>query len=107
MVATPSGTWLFMHTCFVCYRSCKLAVTHHVIRVHKFHHKVLCAVSYFVDHGHHVLFDQDDSTGVDTSRIVHKKMGRTIRMVRDRNVWTIDAYIGEGLEEGAGFGRQG
>ena len=69
--------------------------------------KALCAVSYLVDHGHQVMFDQDEETGVDTSRIVLKKSGRTIRMVRDRNVWTGEAYIDEDLEEGTGFGRQG
>ena len=69
--------------------------------------KALCAVSYLVDHGHQVLFDQDEKTGVDTSRIINKKTGRTIRMVRDRNVWTIEAFIEEEVEEGTGFGRQG
>ena len=38
--------------------------------------KALCAVSHLVDHGHQAIFDQDEATGVDTSRIVCKKTGK-------------------------------
>ena len=71
--------------------------------------KPLCAVSYLVDHGHQVIFDRDASTGIDTSRIVHKKTGKTIQLKRERNVWAIDAYIEEEAEENnaQGFGRLG
>ena len=65
------------------------------------------AVSYLVDHGHQVLFDQDEETGVDISRIINKSTGRTIAMRRERNVWTIDAFIQEDVNEAPGFGRQG
>ena len=68
--------------------------------------KVLCAVSYLVDHGMMVLFDQDEKTGVDTSRIVNKKTGKSIKMNRSRNVWTIDAFIEE-EDSLASFPRQG
>ena len=71
--------------------------------------KPLCAVSYLVDNGHQVIFDRDVSTGIDTSRIVHKKTGKTIQLKRDRNVWSIDAYIEEECEknDAQGFGRLG
>ena len=68
--------------------------------------KALCAVSYLVDKGHQVIFDQDPATGVDTSRIVHKKSGRMIPLVRERNVWVIDAYIEEENDESL-FSRRG
>ena len=45
--------------------------------------KALCAVSYLVDHGHQVIFDRDEKTGVDTSRIVNKASGKTIPLIRD------------------------
>ena len=57
--------------------------------------KVLCAVSYLVDHGMRVIFEKDDKTGLDTSHILNKRTGKTIKMRRERNVWTIDAYIDE------------
>ena len=71
--------------------------------------KALCAVSYLVDHGHQVIFDQDATRGIDTSRIVHKESGKTIPLKRERNVWTIDVYIEEdaGRNESQGFGRRG
>ena len=69
--------------------------------------KALCAVSYLVDKGNQVIFDQDEVTGMDTSRIVNKKTGKVIQLVRDRNVWTIDAYVDEDVNEGPGFHRRG
>ena len=57
--------------------------------------KVLCAVSYLVDHNMRVIFDRDAKTGVDTSHILMKDSGKTIKMRRERNVWTIDAFIDE------------
>ena len=72
--------------------------------------KVLCAVSYLVDHDMRVIFDRDEATGVDTSHIMHKKTGKTIKMNRERNVWTIEAYIDEGDDEDidtAPFARRG
>ena len=57
--------------------------------------KVLCAVSYLVDHEMRVIFDKDEKTGVDTSHILHKRTGKSIKMKRERNVWTIDAFIDE------------
>ena len=41
---------------------------------------VLCAVSYLVDHGYKVTFDQDPRSGRDTSHIVHKQSGRIIKL---------------------------
>ena len=70
--------------------------------------KALCAVSYLVDQGNQVIFDKDPVTGIDTSRIVHKKTGRTIPMIRERNVWIIDAYIDEEAEDkDSDFARRG
>ena len=69
--------------------------------------KALCAVSYLVDQGNQVIFDQDEKTGVDTSRIVNKKTGKIIQLVRDRNVWTIDAYIEEETNSNQDFHRRG
>ena len=70
--------------------------------------KALMAVSYLVDHGYQVLFDQDEETKVDISRIIEKLSGRIISMKRERNVWSIDAFIDEDYDEAAasGFGRQ-
>ena len=69
--------------------------------------KALCAVSYLVDHGHQVIFDQDEKTGLDLSRIVDKKTGKIMQLVRDRNVWTINAYVEEDKNEGSDFHRRG
>ena len=69
--------------------------------------KALCAVSYLVDNGNQVVFDQDEKTGKDTSRIIHKATGKVIQLVRDRNVWTIDAYVDDEANDQAGFHRQG
>ena len=57
--------------------------------------KTLAAVSALVDAGHRVVFDQDEATGVDISFITHKKIGASVRMRRERNVWVVDAYIDE------------
>ena len=69
--------------------------------------KALCAVSYLVDQGNQVIFDQDEDTGIDTSRIIHKKTGKIIHLVRDRNVWTIDAYVDAEKDEQSDFPRRG
>ena len=69
--------------------------------------KALCAVSYLVDRHNQVIFDKDDVTGLDISRIVNKKTGKTIQMTRERNVWTIDAFIDEEPHQNDDFGRQG
>ena len=68
--------------------------------------KVLCAVSYLVDHRMRVIFDQDEKTGVDTSHIFNKKTGSTTKMKRERNVWTIEAFIDE-EDSLSSFVRQG
>ena len=71
--------------------------------------KALCAVSYLVDNDNRVTFDRDPKTGVDTSHVLNKKTGTITRLRRERNVWTIDAYIDEEVEPEpeAGFVRQG
>ena len=69
--------------------------------------KALCAVSYLVDQGNQVIFDQDENTGVDLSRVINKKTGKIIHLVRDRNVWTIDAYVDEEDNEQSDFARRG
>ena len=69
--------------------------------------KALCAVSYLVDHGHQVIFDKDEETGVDISRIINNITGHSIPMLRERNVWTIEAYIDEGTDSKSDFARQG
>ena len=60
-----------------------------------------------VDHGMEVIFDRDEKSGVDTSHILNKKTGKTIKLRRERNVWTIDAYIDEDEEAVSSFVRQG
>ena len=67
--------------------------------------KVLCAVSYLVDNGYKVTFDQDPKSGRDTSHILHKQSGRIIKLNRARNVWSIEAIIEEDKE--SDFARQG
>ena len=69
--------------------------------------KALCAVSYLVHRNNQVIFDQDEATGLDISRIVTKKTGKIINMTREHNVWTIDAFIEEDPEEAGDFGRRG
>ena len=56
--------------------------------------KALCAVSYLVDTRHRVVFDQDDK-GNDISTITDKESGKQIKMIRERNVWSIEAFIDE------------
>ena len=68
--------------------------------------KVLCAASYLVDNDMRVIFDRCDITGVDTSHILLKKTGETIKMKRERNVWTIDAFVEE-EDTLSSFHRQG
>ena len=67
--------------------------------------KVLCAVSYLVDNGYKVTFDQDAKSGRDTSHILHKQSGRIIKLNRARNVWSIEAIIEE--DRDSDFARQG
>ena len=69
--------------------------------------KAQCAVSYPVDQHNQVIFDNDDVTGLDISRIVKKKAGKIIQTTRERNVWTIDAFIDEEPSQDDYFGRQG
>ena len=57
--------------------------------------KVLCAVSYLVDHRMRVIFDQYEKTGVDTSHIFNKNTGTATNMKHERSVWTIEAFIDE------------
>ena len=42
-----------------------------------------------------VTFDQDEKTGVDASHIFNKKTGTTTKIKRERNIWTIEAFIDE------------
>ena len=64
-------------------------------------------MSYLVDTGHRVVYDQDDE-GNDISVITHKKSGEEIKMVRSRNVWVIETFVDEDEDVNAGdFGRQG
>ena len=71
--------------------------------------KALCAVSYLVDCDNRVTFDRDPRTGVDISCILDKKTGQITKLRREKNVWTIDAFIDEEIDpnEDAGFARQG
>jgi hypothetical protein len=64
--------------------------------------KVLASVSAMVDAGHRVVFDRDEVTGTDLSFITCKATGESIKMRRDRNVWTIDAFV----DEDSDFSRQ-
>ena len=63
--------------------------------------KVLASVSALVDANHRVTFEKDEKTGIDMSFIVNKATGRTIKMRRERNVWTIDAFV----NDDSGFSR--
>ena len=62
-----------------------------------------------VDAGHRVILVKDDKTGLDISFIVNKKTGVSTKMRREKNVWVVDAWIGEEDPEhkGLGFARQG
>ncbi len=64
-------------------------------------------MSYLVDRNNQVIFDQDEATGLDISRIVNKKRGKIINMTRERNVWTTDAFFEEDPDEVGDFGRRG
>ena len=57
--------------------------------------KVLASVSSLVDTGHVVTFEKDERTGMDLSFITHKSSGRSIKMRRERNIWTIDAFVND------------
>ena len=59
--------------------------------------KVLASVSYLVDTGNRVVFDQDEDTGEDISFITNKKTGVSIKMRRDKQVWVVDAYVEEDI----------
>ena len=61
--------------------------------------KVLAAVSALVDANHRVTFDKDEKTGVDISFITDKATGVSTKMRRDRNVWVVDAWIDEEVED--------
>ena len=69
--------------------------------------EALCAVSYLVDSGNQVLFDKDEATGVDTSRIINKKSGRVTQLVGDKSVWAIDAYFEDEEGRKSDFHRRG
>ena len=68
--------------------------------------KALASVSTMVDSGYRVIFDKDEKTGKDLSFATHKASGESIRLIREKNVWVIDAYISEhGPSKAEGFGR--
>ena len=72
--------------------------------------KALCAVSYMVDHDSRIVFGRDNGIGADTSHMIHKPSGKTIKLRRERNVWTIDATIVDddgGPDIAGDFARQG
>lgn len=54
--------------------------------------KAMGSVAYFVDRGYQVVFDKDDDTGEDISRMTHKAAGRVSRIRRQRNIWIFDAF---------------
>ena len=66
--------------------------------------KALGSISYLVDKGYKVVFDQDEATGKDVSYMLNKKTGKCVRFRRERNVWILDAYI---PADEAPFQRQG
>ena len=66
----------------------------------------MCRV-ILVDQHNQVIFDNDDITGFDISMIVNKKSGKIMHMTRERNVWTIDAFIDEEPNQDGDFGRLG
>ena len=57
--------------------------------------KALGSISYLVDNGYRVTFDNDAKSGRDISMMVHKETGRATRFRRERNVWILDAIIEE------------
>jgi hypothetical protein len=68
--------------------------------------KALGSVSYLVDHGYRVIFDQDEETGHDISVMIHKKTGITSRFRRDRNIWILDAVVDDEEHSDESFHRQ-
>ena len=54
--------------------------------------KALGSVAYFVDRGYQVIFDQDEGTKEDLSRMVNKVSGRVSTFRRERNIWILDAF---------------
>ena len=68
--------------------------------------KALGSVSYMTDMGYRVIFDRDEKTGVDMSRMEHKATGRTTRFRREKNIWVLDAYAKDGEIISEPFVRQ-
>ena len=66
--------------------------------------KALMSVSYLVDRGYKVVFDQTEG-GSDISMMIHKKSKRVSRFKRDRNVWVLDAYVPKPGHIEQGFSR--
>ena len=66
----------------------------------------LGAVSYLVDKGWRVTFDQDETTGRDISMMKHKKTGVTSRFRRERNIWILDAIVDVADNTDDSFHRQ-
>ena len=65
--------------------------------------KALGSVAYFVDRGYQVVFDKDDETGEDVSRMTHKASGRVSKFRREQNIWILDAFT----RSNTGFIRPG
>ena len=61
--------------------------------------KVLASVSYLVDQGYRVVFEKCQKTGRDMSLISRQSDNSMIKMRRDRNVWLIDAWVEEDIDE--------
>ena len=55
--------------------------------------KALASVAHFVDNGYTVIFEKNYNTGEDRSRMVLKKTGEETPLLREKNVWILDAYI--------------
>ena len=54
-----------------------------------------------------MVFDKDEKTGVDVSFIIDHNTGVRTKMRRDRNVWVVDAWIEEEVEDpNPDFARQ-
>ena len=68
--------------------------------------KALGAVSYLVDNGYRVIFDQDEKTGHDISMMIHKASRRISRFRREKNVWVLDAYV-DADDRSKDFARRG
>ena len=61
--------------------------------------KVLASVSYLVDQGYRVVFEKCQKSGRDMSLISRQSDNTMIKMRRDRNVWLIDAWVEEDIDE--------